>query len=189
MSQAAALKRSAGHAGRRADRVASLVSLYSGDAAKMRQGQKHFRERQQGVTLLELMVVAAAVVVLGALAIPAYTGYVERARTSRAIGDIGTITLQLYRWQLSTRTFPSTLAEAGIALTDPWGRAYEYMPVEGTPQNQLRKDHNLHPINTDFDLYSVGPDGATRKPLTAQASRDDIIRANNGRYIGVAEKY
>ena len=155
----------------------------------MRQLVKYYRHRQRGVTLLELMAVLAVVVVLGALAIPGYNGYVERARMGRAIGDIGTISLQLYRWQLNTGAFPVTLAAAGIALNDPWGQPYEYTRVQGTPQNQLRKDHNLHPINTDFDLYSIGPDGSTNKPLTAQVSRDDIIRANDGAYIGVAANY
>lgn len=155
----------------------------------MRHFAEYYRARQYGVTLLELMVVAATIVIMSMFAIPAFRGYVERSRVSRAIGDIGTISLQLYRWQLNTRTFPTTLAEAGIAATDPWGRPYEYTRVEGTPQNQLRKDHNLHPINTDFDLYSVGPDGNTQKPLTAAPSRDDIIRANNGSYVGVAANY
>ena len=150
---------------------------------------EYYRARQRGVTLLELMIVAAAVVMLSAFAIPAFNGYIERSRTSRAIGDIGSISLQLYRWQLNTQSFPATLADAGIVATDPWGRAYAYTRVAGTPQNQLRKDHNLHPINTDFDLYSVGPDGNSQKPLTAAPSRDDIIRANNGTYIGVAANY
>ncbi len=153
----------------------------------MRQLAKYYRQR--GVTLLELLAVLAAVVVLGALAIPGYNGYVARARMGRATGDIGTISLQLYRWQLNTGAFPATLAAAGIALNDPWGQPYEYTRVQGTHHSQLRKDHNLHPINTDFDLYSIGPDGATNKPLTAQASRDDIIRANDGAYIGVAANY
>ena len=150
---------------------------------------EYYRARQRGVTLVELMIVAAAVVMLSAFAIPAFNGYIERSRTSRAIGDIGSISLQLYRWQLNTQSFPATLADAGIVATDPWGRAYAYTRVAGTPQNQLRKDHNLHPINTDFDLYSVGPDGNSQKPLTAGPSRDDIIRANNGAYIGVAANY
>jgi general secretion pathway protein G len=155
----------------------------------MRNFLRYFRKRQSGVTLIELMVVVIALALLGMFAIPAFNGYVERARTSRTIGDIGTISLHLYRWQLNTGRFPATLADAGIAMNDPWNRPYEYAPVEGTPQNQLRKDHNLHPINTDFDLYSVGPDGETRRPLTAQHSRDDIIRANDGGYIGVAADY
>jgi hypothetical protein len=29
----------------------------------------------------------------------------------------------------------------------------------------------------------------TAKPLTAQASRDDVVRANNGAFIGLAQNY
>ena len=150
---------------------------------------RRIKQREQGVTLLELMAVVAVVAVLGAIAVPAFNGYVERSRMARTISDIGSISLQLYRWQLNTRTFPATLAEAGLGGDDPWGKPYEYTRVAGTPDNQLRKDHNLHPINTDFDLYSMGADGDSRRPLTAQKSRDDIIRANNGAYIGLAENY
>lgn len=62
------------------------------------------------------------------------------------------------------------------------------MNLEVDPNN-ARKDHALHPLNTDFDLYSCGKDGETAKPLTAQKSRDDIIRANDGQYIGLASNY
>jgi general secretion pathway protein G len=144
---------------------------------------------QRGVTLLELMVALAAVVILTSIAIPAFTGYVERARIARAVGEIGVLSLNLYRWQSATRSFPATLAEAGLGGDDPWGRPYVYLRVEGANRGQLRKDRNLVPINTDFDLYSSGPDGESVGPLTAQKSRDDIVRANDGKYIGVAENY
>jgi len=147
------------------------------------------KQGQSGVTLLELMAVLAAIAVLSAIAVPAYSGYIERARVARAVSDIGTISLQLYRWQLNTRTFPATLAQAGLGGNDPWGRPYAYLPVAGANPGQLRKDHNLVPINTDFDLYSSGPDGNSVGPLTAQQSQDDVVRANNGAYIGVAANY
>ena len=144
---------------------------------------------QGGVTLLELVVTVTAAMVLASIAVPAYSGYVTRARVARAIGDIGSISLQLYRWQLSTRRFPATLAEAGLDATDPWGRPYEYLPVAGARRGDLRKDRNLVPINTDFDLYSMGPDGRSVGPLTASASQDDVVRANDGSFIGVAKDY
>jgi general secretion pathway protein G len=53
----------------------------------------------------------------------------------------------------------------------------------------MRKDRFLVPINTDYDLYSMGKDGRSSPPLTAKASRDDIIRANDGAYIGLASNY
>ena len=145
--------------------------------------------RSQGMTLLELIVAMTAALILASIAIPAYNGYVTRARVSLAIGEIGTISLQLYRWQLSTRSFPATLAEAGIAANDPWGRPYQYLRVEGASRGDLRKDRNLVPINTDFDLYSVGPDGRTAPPLTAAFSQDDVVRANNGSFVGLGKDY
>jgi general secretion pathway protein G len=139
--------------------------------------------------LLELVAALAGIMILATIAVPAYNGYVTRARVGRAVGDIGTISLQLYRWQLSTRSFPLTLAEAGIDATDPWGRPYQYLRVTGANRGALRKDRNLVPINTDFDLYSMGPDGASAIPLTVAASQDDVVRANNGSFIGLAKDY
>ena len=45
------------------------------------------------------------------------------------------------------------------------------------------------PLNSTYDLYSKGKDGASAGPLTAQSSGDDIIRANDGGYIGLASGY
>jgi general secretion pathway protein G len=55
--------------------------------------------------------------------------------------------------------------------------------------SQTRKDKNLVPLNSDFDLYSKGPDGESVPALTAGVSRDDIVRANDGAFIGVAADY
>jgi general secretion pathway protein G len=35
----------------------------------------------------------------------------------------------------------------------------------------------------------MGADGQTNLALTAQASKDDVIRANDGDFIGIAERY
>jgi general secretion pathway protein G len=59
----------------------------------------------------------------------------------------------------------------------------------GCGSGQPRKDHFLHPISSDFDLYSMGADGQSVAPLTAQKSRDDIIRANDGSYYGLASNF
>lgn len=54
---------------------------------------------------------------------------------------------------------------------------------------QVRKDRNLVPLNTDYDLFSAGPNGQWMPPITASVSRDDIIRADNGAYVGQASDY
>ena len=47
----------------------------------------------------------------------------------------------------------------------------------------------LVPLNSDFDLYSMGPDGESEPPLSRPVSRDDIIVANDGDFIGIAKDY
>jgi general secretion pathway protein G len=38
-------------------------------------------------------------------------------------------------------------------------------------------------------LYSAGPDGVTQTQLQGNNARDDIVRANNGQFIGTASDY
>ena len=147
------------------------------------------RRLRQSFSPRELVPAIAAVLVLGSFAVPAFNGYVERARVARAVSDIGTMSLQLYRWQQNTDALPVHLAEAGIGGDDPWGRPYVYVRAAGTSRSQLRKDGDLAPLNSDFDLYSLGPDGESALALPAAPSQDDVVRARNGSYIGPAANY
>ena len=76
-------------------------------------------------------------------------------------------------------------------LLDPWTHPYQYLRINGAniKGSSLRKDKSLVPVNTDFDLYSMGKDGASVSPFTAKQSRDDIVRANNGKFVGLAADY
>ena len=44
-------------------------------------------------------------------------------------------------------------------------------------------------MNSDYDLYSTGKDGAGSPPITAKPSQDDVIRASNGSYVGLAANF
>lgn len=52
-----------------------------------------------------------------------------------------------------------------------------------------RKDRFLVPINSDFDIYSMGQDKDTVAPLNPPKSRDDIIRASDGGFYGLAKNF
>ncbi len=52
-----------------------------------------------------------------------------------------------------------------------------------------RKDRFLVPINSDFDIYSMGQNGQTVAPLTAPKSHDDILRASDGGFYGLAANF
>lgn len=142
-----------------------------------------------GVTLLELLITVALIGLLSAVAMPSYQAYMERAKIQVAKKDILEISLKLERYLTFKNAYPTTLADLPDTRLDPWGSPYRYLSMEGAKVGQKRKDKSLHPLNSDYDLYSMGPDGNSQTPLTAKASRDDIIRANNGGFIGVAEDY
>ena len=137
----------------------------------------------------DVIAVLAAGLIAGSFAVPAFNGYVERARVARAVSDIGTVSLKLHQWQRSGRALPQSLAEAGITAVDPWGRPYVYLRAADASRSQLRKDGELVPLNSDFDLYSLGPDGISALALPAAPSQDDVVRAANGAFIGVAASY
>ncbi len=72
---------------------------------------------------------------------------------------------------------------------DPWGNEYVYNHFDKIPPGWRRKDRNLIPINSEFDLFSKGRDGESNPPLTAEASWDDVIVADDGQYIGLGKNY
>jgi general secretion pathway protein G len=143
--------------------------------------------RLRGWTLIELLGVVALLGVMLAIAIPSYQSYLDKARLRQALIDMASMSATIQSYQVDNRDFPPTLA--AVKLTgrlDPWGRAYVYYNVDANGRGGARKDRALNPLNTDFDLYSLGPDGVTQSQITQRDSLDDLIRANNGGYFGVA---
>ena len=45
---------------------------------------------------------------------------------------------------------------------------------------------NLVPLSSDHDLYSMGKDGKSQCPPPAAAGWGDIVRASDGRFLGLA---
>jgi len=147
--------------------------------------------RSRGLTAPELLIALAIVGILAVIAFPRYANYRERVQIAQAIIDIKDIEAKLLHYRLDNRELPDDLAAVGMAgKLDPWGRPYQYTNLTDIKgKGKARKDKNLVPINSDFDLYSLGKDGASSPPLNAKASRDDIVRASDGRFVGLAADF
>jgi general secretion pathway protein G len=161
----------------------------SGSAGSPIRRREWRRRKFLGFTLVEMALAVAILGVLAAVALPSYQSYWKKVKIRQAMQDLVSISATLTYYKNGNEAYPSDLAKAGWTKPDPWGNPYQYLDMAGASVGQKRKDRSLHPLNSDFDLYSMGPDGKSVSPLTAKASQDDIIRANDGAFIGVAADY
>ncbi len=157
------------------------------------------RQKKEGfnkaLTLIELLLTIAILGTLSAIAVPMYTGYMDKQRNTTALVDIKNIESQIERFKALSGRPPNNFAEAGIDTPDddPWGRTYLYTRLQGLSKEdreaRCRWDKHEKPLNFDYDLYSMGKDGQTKPRLDHKDSHDDIIRANGGTYVGLASEY
>jgi general secretion pathway protein G len=158
-----------------------------------RTGDRECRGCERAWTIIELVIALAVLGLLASIAMPLFDSYRERARVSRAVQDIRIIEAALDRYIAEYQRVPNAIDRiVDPAPVDPWGQPYRYLKLRDAPPSatgDARKDKNLVPINSDYDLYSIGRDGKTQAPLSAPVSADDVLRANDGGYVGLAHGY
>jgi len=143
-----------------------------------------------GFTLVELLGVVVVIGILAAIGVTSSRGALERGRNGQAIVEILDLDVQLQGFRSAYDSLPTSLAGIGKAgVLDPWGRAYVYGRIPDLTTGAMRKDRFLHPLNSDFDLFSAGADGKSAPALTSGWSQDDLVRANDGHFVGLGSQY
>jgi len=148
---------------------------------------------RSGFTLIEILMAIIVMALIMTIAIPSYQSFVTRARNAQAVADIAMIDMHIERYRTRNFSLPPNLAALGASIPlDPWGNAYRYLNIQAGGPGVIgasRKNRNMVPINSDYDLYSMGADGKTATPLPSKPARDDIVRARNGGFIGLAQDF
>ena len=158
-----------------------------------------------GFTLIELLIAILIVLTLAGIAVPLTTEYIHQANVARTITEIRMVEKEIISFETERGYYPGgktpgmlqSMHEIGKdQFKDPWGTPYQYRnlaqgPHAGDKPKFCRRDRSYNPLNYDFDLYSVGPDRQvpTHQQITVNKGADDIVRAANGRYVGVGAKF
>jgi general secretion pathway protein G len=153
-----------------------------------------FTRSLAGFSIIEALIVITIIGILLSVASPAYQNYKDKRDFADTVQTILAIQKEIDRFYVENNRFPDSLAEIDMAeLTDAWGTPYHYLNISSytktSSDQKARRDKRLKPVNSDYDLYSAGKDTITRAPFTAEVSHDDIVRCNNGRFLGYASDY
>jgi general secretion pathway protein G len=118
------------------------------------------QRKRPAFTLLEIMVVAAIILILAGAGAVVLPKFINDARINRAKLDVKTLSTAVMAYQVKIGSFPSSLQELAqsgqdgsyayvekSALMDPWNRPYDYSP--GT----------IHPQLGTPKISSQGPPG------------------------------
>jgi general secretion pathway protein G len=145
----------------------------------------------RGFSAVELLIVVTIILIIAAIAIPNLISAIYLAKVARAVSEIANIEEAVDLYQSINNVLPDNLSQVGYAnLLDPWGDPYEYVNhATGHGNGSIRLDNFNVPLNADFDLYSVGKDRMSSDSIAASDSQDDVLRASDGSYKGLASQF
>ncbi len=152
------------------------------------------KKTESRLHVIEWIMLAAIFLTFLSIIIPTIREYRHNRRIEAAIGDIIQIedAILLYRQRFNRLPPNLEILQLGN-LSDPWGNPYQYALTNlqsDNPVNPPRRTAQYRlPLNDDYDLFSKGSDGVTSSSLLDPPGRDDIVRANNGTFIGLAGEY
>lgn len=140
-----------------------------------------------GYTLIELVVITGTIGVLASIALGTFSDVKQIALASTASTEIREIERLINAYAMDNQgALPANLGVIGKAgATDPWGNGYIYRPHDGI---NMRKAGGID-LNTDFDLFSAGADGNYVQSILQPTSKDDVIRINDGGWVGTVKNY
>ncbi len=120
--------------------------------------------KQQGFTLIELMVVVVILAVLAAFAVPKLMDRPDEARLVKAKHDIGAISSALQLYKLDNYRYPTTDQGLEALVKEPtdepaprnWKQYLQQLPKDPWGNDYIYLSPGEH---GDYDLYTLGADG------------------------------
>ena len=129
------------------------------------------KRKQQGFTLLEIMLVVSIIVIILGVAISKLGNTTAIAKSMRVQADLQAIKTQLQLYESMNGFFPSSEQGLQALVTQPqndpkptrWYQLFKEMPKDPWGNDYIYRNPGLKNPG-GYDLYSAGPD---RQPDTA----------------------
>ena len=122
------------------------------------------RISQQGLTLIELMIVIVVLGMLISLAYPGYQEFTARARRAEAISALLQVATNQERFYLNNQTYTTNLTNLGFP-TSPWTTetgSYRIRVLPGANQNQFVAEADYQRTGSEeskCNIYTINSAG------------------------------
>ena len=132
------------------------------------------KRKQQGFTLLEIMLVVSIIVIILGVAISKLGNTTAIAKTMRVQADVQAIKTQLQLYESMNGFYPTTEQGLQALVTQPdkdprparWYQLFRELPKDPWGNEYIYRSPGLK-NPSGYDLYSIGPDGR-------EGNEDDI---------------
>lgn len=135
---------------------------------------KQRKPRNQGLTLIELMVVLSIVAILSAIAYPSYLDFLQRGRRADGQAALMAVEAAQARWRVTHSTYTTTLGTGGLELPATSADGYYTIAiasadassysVTATPVGTQAGDTACNPLKVEMNKDATRPGQAIRTP-------------------------
>lgn len=140
------------------------------------------RKKEQGFTLVELLVVLVILALLAGIVAPRVTGYLGQARTGTARTQIEQLATAVELFNVDVGRYPTDAEGLGAIISQPSGLdgwSGPYLSKAELPLDPWKREYQYttNAENIPFDIFTLGADNAAGGTDDAQDVRYATLRA------------